>query len=823
MLIHLCNSAKVQDGSLDGLLTPKEQIELDNISSYTSLSWPLCHSLSVSQQPHFGIMMDYDHISSQINALEDSYCDAILNSTTKYCLQNMADSVIDCSKSANLDVNAINQVYCEVKELREEFEYVVQAFPKENSLFEETPHCDDSELFKITNKKSVILKSRSKIKVYGFNFDLAQLSSYTQDGVTREAVVMADTVFMSTDMLITYKLKIRARKTFFNKKLKMKVSLRDYLSSQPNHAFIEKHFFISGAAKMRQRRLCLLDVLDSIKVQSDHKKQKFCLPKTLPTMQNIQDIYDDHFLYMEYVCAASIFLKGRNHSVALFIASWLYEYSKSFTSSEENLRHLQGILMLKQLIDEKIFSFYSWTINEVTSEARLKHRFYKDMWIAYEKQQKVLHYYNAEFHRYQEWFSYMLDSQKMSFKTLKQLKKAANHIVDKTIFNAVKCSENKASLPWFELVGRQLSKLNQHLKIIVYRHHDQMEAMKRHKVRLNKALMKLEIQMAKTLSFKVMDDLLHTSKSVTNMLDGKSTNFQALKGLEGLKVVRKEAQLLIDVSNTLHELVLSAKSIIPLLSENENWKSDLLGYDQFFKLSRSIWEAMQDLQNFENLKIVVDDFFHRIYLETDLKAAKEVKIVFDDIVFTVRQHVRYMLSLSHTLFKYATDQNAIASFSEDLKNDDMDFLPYLRELKDWWMTEQLSPLSSLISIGQEYERSSKNTTLIAFERLFSRLKDTAKEKFARDDKISAKLSTINEKITAQGSHVMDLFINLCAATFFATHKQCTDYTFLAITSGYKQDLALDDILRLKNILTDSLVDGKIPSYFFHENPVKILF
>ena len=124
-----------------------------------------------------------------------------------------------------------------------------------------------------------IHKRQSVIKLYSTTFDLTNLKHHTSN-VTKEVIIWADTVYMSEPLKITYNLTIRARKTYINRALTMKMSL-SHFKSETNYLVHEKQFETNNGLLVRQRKYGFVDILDASPSLSR------CSGKIFPSQENI--------------------------------------------------------------------------------------------------------------------------------------------------------------------------------------------------------------------------------------------------------------------------------------------------------------------------------------------------------------------------------------------------------------------------------------------------------------------------------------------------------------------------------------------------------
>ena len=265
-----------------------------------------------------------------------------------------------------------------------------------------------------------------------------------------------------------------------------------------------------------------------------------------------------------------------------------------------------------------------------------------------------------------------------------------------------------------------------------------------------------------------MDDILHSLEGLSNIFQRHRQNFEALKSLEGLNVIKKEAFAFLERAASLETFVSSANFIGSRITPDDDWKQNLLSNEQFFHMTGNILGSIKDLRRFEDLKSALDDFLRKIYTENNLKAAKDVKIALDDIIWKAKQNFQTVLGISHRLLKFANDDYLLDIIDKDSFDDREKFLPYMKNLGEWWNISQINPLKFLLEFAKQHLDAPQNQTdfFMAFTKLQKSFVDNLMAK-NKDVVIPEKLKSLNSQIITQGSCATDLLTELCHALYYS--------------------------------------------------------
>ena len=143
----------------------------------------------------------------------------------------------------------------------------------------EKNHCTSKEFINGFNEDGRDLhKTQKEFTLYGTLFNLDTLRDHINETLTEKVFVIADIVYMTKSLLLTYDLSIRARKVFINKSLKMDIGLKKFKSKQENYVVYSKQFSFDNLGQkilMRYRKYGRVDILDS----SINPLEESCSPK----------------------------------------------------------------------------------------------------------------------------------------------------------------------------------------------------------------------------------------------------------------------------------------------------------------------------------------------------------------------------------------------------------------------------------------------------------------------------------------------------------------------------------------------------------------
>ena len=122
---------------------------------------------------------------------------------------------LDCSKTQKININAI---ICKVRRISFTPEKIRLRFPRDDKgpSVKERIHCTSSEFINGFNEdgEGSIHQAQKELTLYGTLFDLAVLKKHTNEMITKKVFVIADIVYLSQSLYITYDLVIRARKVY---------------------------------------------------------------------------------------------------------------------------------------------------------------------------------------------------------------------------------------------------------------------------------------------------------------------------------------------------------------------------------------------------------------------------------------------------------------------------------------------------------------------------------------------------------------------------------------------------------------------------------
>ena len=238
------------------------------------------------------------------------------------------DNVLDCSTNGDeFDVQGIG---CSLSHPRaENITDVLINFPQDilDPLVRDFGKGESKSFFKDFNGATSELNTKRKtLKLYGTKFDLAVLEQNTNASLTEEVTIMADTVYMSRPISISYKLRIRARIVSIDKQLLMKMPAGQFHSQAKLRTHYEQTVLFSKETMIRHRHYGLVSIVDTAPSTTDDFHHPICHHKQfLPSELDTTDSwFDETLVNLLYVCASTV--QPENNELALEVAKFYRDY-----------------------------------------------------------------------------------------------------------------------------------------------------------------------------------------------------------------------------------------------------------------------------------------------------------------------------------------------------------------------------------------------------------------------------------------------------------------------------------------------------------------
>ena len=237
-------------------------------------------------------------------------------------------NVLDCSANGDdLDVHALG---CQLNHLTaQNITDVLINFPQDitNPLVRDFGKGESANFFKDFNgATSEFNKKRKSLKFYGTKFDLAVLDQNTNASLTEEVTIMADTVYISKPISISYKLKIRARIVSIDQQLSMKMSADQFHSQSKLRTHYEQAIVFSKETKVRHRHYGLVSIVDTAPSTTDDFHHPICHHKQFsPSEVDTTDSwFDETLVNLLFVCASTV--QPESNDLALEIAKFYMDF-----------------------------------------------------------------------------------------------------------------------------------------------------------------------------------------------------------------------------------------------------------------------------------------------------------------------------------------------------------------------------------------------------------------------------------------------------------------------------------------------------------------
>ena len=201
--------SRLEPGVFDPLVSLEYLDMTENkVSKYTTKSWTFSNRINQGYLKVQGL--DHFYQDFENNALiSHDYCEEWLVEhppNFDACVDN--GNVLDCS---NIDSEAdIQEIGCFVG-ATDTYSNVIVNFPTDLVVIEDFVISNYGFLNDFNGDNDKIKHLQSTLTFYETHFDLATLSSKTNESVTKQVVIKADTVKISTPININYNLIIKAR------------------------------------------------------------------------------------------------------------------------------------------------------------------------------------------------------------------------------------------------------------------------------------------------------------------------------------------------------------------------------------------------------------------------------------------------------------------------------------------------------------------------------------------------------------------------------------------------------------------------------------
>ena len=116
----------------------------------------------------------------------------------------------------------------------------------------------------MTNHINSAKNLQRSMKIYETKFDLASLESRTNETVTKQVEIKADTVFISEPITINYNLIIKARIVSLDHEISMKLTSGQFSNADFRTKY-EKNVIFGEELTVRNRRFGLLTIIGNIR------------------------------------------------------------------------------------------------------------------------------------------------------------------------------------------------------------------------------------------------------------------------------------------------------------------------------------------------------------------------------------------------------------------------------------------------------------------------------------------------------------------------------------------------------------------------------
>ena len=245
------------------------------------------------------------------------------------CHQDENSPNLDCS-----DVKDVDSLGCYFSTVADQYTSVSVQFPTDVIPVQVSDfgQGETARFFQEFNgAQASFNRMRKSLTFYGTKFDLSSLALHTNDTITEEVHIKADTVYMGQPLNITYKVFIKARVVSIDKPLIMTLKSEDFEQTQMRVKYEEQVSFNRNILHMRHRTFGLVDIIDvaPTSIGMDTSKSH-CRP--LQKDSNDVDVtswFDSTSVNLMYVAARTMLPQETYLPLALDIANFTLDLHSS--------------------------------------------------------------------------------------------------------------------------------------------------------------------------------------------------------------------------------------------------------------------------------------------------------------------------------------------------------------------------------------------------------------------------------------------------------------------------------------------------------------
>ena len=193
----------------------------NKVAKYITKSWTFSNRISQNYLKVEGLNQFYQDFENNAVISRDYCQDWLVEHPPNFdaCVDN--GNVLDCS---DIDANAdIHEIGCSVG-ATDAFSNVIVNFPLDPVMIEDFVNPTSGFLNDFNGDNDIIKNLQSTLTFYETHFDLSTLTSKTNATVTKQVIIKADTVKISSPVVINYNLIIKARMVSLDHEISMNMT-----------------------------------------------------------------------------------------------------------------------------------------------------------------------------------------------------------------------------------------------------------------------------------------------------------------------------------------------------------------------------------------------------------------------------------------------------------------------------------------------------------------------------------------------------------------------------------------------------------------------
>jgi hypothetical protein len=218
-----------------------------------------------------------------------------------------------------------------------------------------------------------------ELTLYQTKFDLRMLKAYTSD-LTEKVIIKADTVHITSPIMITHKLEIHARVVSIQHAITMNMTMEQFFTTEDIEFWAKKEeVYTVGKVMMNRKSYGLVTILRNaaeIPLPSDSA----CQPKYISVEESgfdISDWYDVTSVNLNYVCARTVMDTRMNAPLVDDISNFMlgFVYNDTIINNRATFLAVQKFKRLQQLNAQNgvVHNVPTYSVATISSLASVMH------------------------------------------------------------------------------------------------------------------------------------------------------------------------------------------------------------------------------------------------------------------------------------------------------------------------------------------------------------------------------------------------------------------------------------------------------------------